>query len=489
MARSLLEIAAVILLAAPSLESREVYVDATVGNDATGNGSAAAPYRTLAHALEAAAAGPLPATFRLAAGRHDQALGERFPLTLPAGSHLEGAGGGKTIFSGSAGAVLLRAAPGVASSGPVVLRSLSFEKARSALLIEAGPEERCACAIEQVEITACEEGIVVGGDGEIELALTASKLSGGAVGLRLIPTASPSQPLTRHRVTASGCVFERHSSAGILREGPEGSLAATTPYRVTDCLFAENEYGLHFTRPAGETPLEVRGCRFIGNRSVGARLAGQRGDPVQHTLFEACSFERNGTGLYLTNLEITNLVDRCAFSENVGNGLVAGCFAGRPGHTRVTNSLFAKNGASGLFAVSDGGLLAVRIVNCTFAANGTAGLFTKLRHGGRQEHGVQNSIFWTNGTDLLGLPPERVDKCLVQSETLASDGRNIRSDPLFEDAAAGNYRLRAGSPAIDRGALPTSEPALATDLEGRPRIQDGDGDGTACSDLGAYERM
>jgi hypothetical protein len=53
----------------------------------------------------------------------------------------------------------------------------------------------------------------------------------------------------------------------------------------------------------------------------------------------------------------------------------------------------------------------------------------------------------------------------------------------FADAA---YRLPAGSPLIDAGLPPTiDEPA--SDLDGRPRVADGNGDCTAASDIGAYE--
>lgn len=59
-------------------------------------------------------------------------------------------------------------------------------------------------------------------------------------------------------------------------------------------------------------------------------------------------------------------------------------------------------------------------------------------------------------------------------------------DPRFVDPGAGDYRLSLGSPAIDAGDA-AAAPVPATDLAGNARVVDGNGDGTARVDLGAYE--
>ena len=60
--------------------------------------------------------------------------------------------------------------------------------------------------------------------------------------------------------------------------------------------------------------------------------------------------------------------------------------------------------------------------------------------------------------------------------------------PRFVDAAAGDYRLSPDSPLVD--AAYESQPGAAqTDRAGAPRFADGNGDGKAESDIGAYERM
>lgn len=83
----------------------------------------------------------------------------------------------------------------------------------------------------------------------------------------------------------------------------------------------------------------------------------------------------------------------------------------------------------------------------------------------------------------------RVEHSNMEAQgTNAGDGTtylapsNIDADPMF--AGEGDYRLTAGSPSIDKGD-PDSGPGI--DLAGSPWPIDGNGDGTAIRDQGAYE--
>lgn len=82
---------------------------------------------------------------------------------------------------------------------------------------------------------------------------------------------------------------------------------------------------------------------------------------------------------------------------------------------------------------------------------------------------IDHSNFQTSESTRDGIPNPTLPQLANQS-----------GDPLFADAAGGDFHLLTGSPAIDAGDDP-SERSLATDLDGRPRVRG------AAVDIGAFE--
>jgi hypothetical protein len=103
---------------------------------------------------------------------------------------------------------------------------------------------------------------------------------------------------------------------------------------------------------------------------------------------------------------------------------------------------------------------------------------------------ARNSIFiWDDPDRLFSAPVlSRFDWCLFDNTGAASAQPAVSgSDNLYGSASLlpGTFRLTSDSPAIDAGAPDPAE--LLADLAGRLRVFDGDGDGAARVDIGAYE--
>jgi hypothetical protein len=155
----------------------------------------------------------------------------------------------------------------------------------------------------------------------------------------------------------------------------------------------------------------------------------------------------------------------------------------------LTNVLFAGNSAT-----SWGGGLendfssSPTLLNVTFSGN-YAALAGGAMYGFQSSATLTNCILWGDGA---GRRANEFGGAQGTTYTInysvvgggAGGTANINADPLFVDAAHGDFHLQAGSPAIDAG---TNTGAPTFDLDGQPRPRDGNGDGTAVTDMGAYE--
>ena len=287
-------------------------------------------------------------------------------------------------------------------------------------------------------------------------------------------------------------------------------------------LVSGNASGANSSEPFGAAILvkdsvgapTIRNCSFSENRASlgGAVFVQNSGVSILD-----CSFESNvsiGWGgavtvaLTSSDPDVSPVkIDRCAFFDNLASWY-GGALDVNLATVELTNCLFVNNSAiegGGAIACANSDTVeqgALDMRGCTVVSNTTqnpygAGLRT---YGiGSFDLEVANSIFWENrGQQGVDSPYEQIYSQGTVRYSIVEGGisgsGNLDLDPAFADAAAGDYRLSAASPAIDAGDSNAAGKLLTLDLGGAPRrvddpaVADSGTGGSPATDMGAFER-
>jgi hypothetical protein len=222
----------------------------------------------------------------------------------------------------------------------------------------------------------------------------------------------------------------------------------------------------------------------------------------------------------LVNDNSSPLISHSIFSDNTASE-AGGIFNRNQSAPQLSHVIISGNAsefAGAMFNQNSSPTLVQTTITENSAQSGSSGI---VNQAGSQTI-INNSILWENHYSLEAggvVEPQILDDSNAQTivnNSIVQGGfagvGNLDTDPLFAEpvddpiathTTVGDFHLSAGSPAIDAGnndLLPqdfgdaecttpdgnTSE-IIEIDFDGKPRIEDGNGDGTAQVDLGAYE--
>jgi len=270
-----------------------------------------------------------------------------------------------------------------------------------------------------------------------------------------------------------------------LTDGNEGVYCELSNPTISNCIIADN--GGTGILCVHSNPI-ISDCRIVGNGGAGIKFSNE--GPVFYNVIVNCSIVGNAAeGIYGELMNIPLIVN-CLVAANGTKGIH--CQLSRM--VMVKNCTIVENGDEGLYSLRDW----ITIDNCIIRGN--AGQDGPEIYSSSSSMSVNFSNV-QGGWEGIG----NIDAgpCFVLPGYWAdANDPNVVVEPNDPNAVwtEGDYHLLGGSPCIDAGDNDRVAPDKADldgdgntteptpfDLDGNPRVADGNNDGNVVVDMGAYE--
>lgn len=293
----------------------------------------------------------------------------------------------------------------------------------------------------------------------------------------------------------TNCKFSDNTAKGFKDSGGDGGgirCSDTLPSpTISNCVFSGNSAG---DQGGGVYNCDgpITDCIVINNSSFSGAGLNTCNGPITNCIISGNSAPLAG-GLDWCLGPISNCIitGNCATIWD-GGGL-GWC------HTMITNCIIADNSS----ARRGGGIYgsSATVINCVIFGNSAGVIGGGIYLQDYEQMTMTNCIIWNNEATLgaqialaRDTPEISLSYCDVEGGELAVYNNgfllnwgigNIDVDPCF--APTGDYSIRSNSPCIDSGTNTPTGGLPLTDMDGHPRIADGDGDGISKADIGACE--
>ncbi len=224
----------------------------------------------------------------------------------------------------------------------------------------------------------------------------------------------------------------------------------------------------------------IQGNTISENESgnYGGGISSQRGafPTIQNNEISNNSADRNGGGIACQSVSSATIQNNRIKGNSAGN-YGGGVYCDSTSPATVKNNEITKNVASeyggGMYSASS-----LTAINNTISGNRANGRFGGGYYCGGGTAVILNTIIWGDSPKGIYVVAEAsVNITYSDIEGGWAGEGNIQADPMFVNAAGGDYRLSRNSPCISAGKADESVPAK--DIEGKTRV--------APPDMGAYE--